>query len=151
MKTVLILEDDRTSLAVLKAILESEYRIITAEVSDDAIAVCNTQRPPDLFVSDNVLRSTASGLQTSLRIHESVPLMPVLILSGTAPEGWSDRDFDCFTKLVAGASIVFLQKPFTASQLRRTVKDLIDGNADLSETREVFEEASHYRGTPRAS
>jgi len=59
--------------------------------------------------------------------------MPLLIVSGTPPEGWPDVDFDCLVKLVAGAAIGFLLKPFTAAAPRSKVSDLVDRNSDSQE------------------
>ena len=40
------------------------------------------------------LRSAMSGLETLLRVYESRPQMPLLIVLGTLPEGWSNGDFE---------------------------------------------------------
>ncbi len=150
MKTVLISEDDPTSLMVLKAVLEREYRGITTEIPEDAFVVCSTEPSPDIIIADNRLRSAPSGLETLLRVHESRPQIPLLLVSGTPPEGWSDSDFDCFVKLVSGAAIGFLLKPFTAAVLKSKVGDLIGGNLDSQEIRTVLEQAAHHRQTPES-
>ena len=129
--------------------LEPEYRVITADAPEDAIAACHAERP-DLFIADNRLRSAASGLETLLRVHESRPQMPLLIVSGTPPEGWSDGDFDCFARLVSRAAIGFLLKPFTVAALKSKVRDLIDRNSDSQEIRTVLELAARHRQTPES-
>jgi DNA-binding NtrC family response regulator len=148
-KTVLILEDDRTSLTVVKTVLEREYWVITTEIPEDAVKECHVE-PPDLLIADNRFRSAASGLETLLRVHEFRPQMPLLIVSGTPPEGWSDGDFECFVKLVSGAAIGFLLKPFTAAALKCKVRDLIDRNSDSQEIRTVLEQAARHRQTPQS-
>jgi hypothetical protein len=40
-----------------------------------------------------------------------------LIVSGTPPEGWPDGDFDCFAKLVSGASVI-TSKPATRDHFK---------------------------------
>ena len=150
MKTVLISEDDPTSLMVLKAVLEREYRGITTEIPQDAFVVCSTEPSPDIIIADNRLRSAPSGLETLLRVHESRPQIPLLLVSGTPPEGWSDSDFDCFVKLVSGAAIGFLLKPFTAAVLKSKVGDLIGGNLDSQEIRTVMEQAARHRQRPES-
>jgi DNA-binding NtrC family response regulator len=149
-KNVLILEDDRTSLTVLKTVLERQYRVITTEIPEDALAVCSTEPSPDLFIAENRLRSAASGLETLLRVHESHPDIPLLIVSGTPPEGWPDGDFDCFVNLVSGASVDFLLKPFTAAALKGKVRDLIDRKSNSQEIRTVLEQAARHRQTPES-
>ena len=150
MKTVLIVEDDPTALIVLKTVLEREYRVILTQTPEDAIAVCSTEPSPDMFIADNRLRSRVSGLQTLLHIHESRPQMPLLIVSGTPPEGWPDVDFDCFVKLVSGAAIGFLLKPFTAAALRSKVSDLVDRNSDSQEIRRLLDHAARHRQAPES-
>ena len=64
-KSLLILEDDATSLAVLKAVVEQNYRVTLVRTPEEAIEVCHTE-PPDLLISDAGLRSAVSGLETLL-------------------------------------------------------------------------------------
>ena len=90
----MILEHDRTSLKVLKTVLEREYRVITTEIPEDAIAVCSIEPSPEPFSAESWLRSAVSGLETLLRVYESRPQMPLLIVLGTLPEGWSNGDFE---------------------------------------------------------
>ena len=94
MKTVLIVEDDPTALIVLKTVLEREYRVITTEIPEDALAVCSIEPSPEPFSAESWLRSAVSGLETLLRVYESRPQMPLLIVLGTLPEGWSNGDFE---------------------------------------------------------
>ena len=75
--------------------LEREYRVITTEIPEDAIAVCSIEPSPEPFNAEGWLRSAMSGLETLLRLraYESRPQMPLLIVLGTLPEGWSNGDF----------------------------------------------------------
>ncbi len=128
MNYVLVLEDDSSSLFVLKSILETNYRVILAETPEDAIRICRTA-PPDLVVSDNLLKSPLSGVQTLCQIHEVHPAVPFLINSGTPPAGWGEADFDCLAKLITTARLDFLQKPFTVAELRAKAANLIGRTA----------------------
>src|SRR5439155_620808 len=108
-------------------------------------ATCHAE-PPDLLISDVGLKSAGSGLETLLRVHEHYPQLPLLIISGTPPEGWRNSDFDCFRKLVMnGGQLGFLQKPFTAQSLRAEVDTLISGKSDPPRIRALFDEAAKYR------
>jgi DNA-binding NtrC family response regulator len=147
-KAVAILEDDRMSLTFLRAALERDYRVMTTEIPEGAFAICNTEPLPDLIIADNMLRSASSGIEILLRVHECRPQMPLLIVSGTPPEGWSDSDFDCFAKLVSEAAIGFLLKPFTAAAIKGEVCDLLARNWDSQEIQTLFEQAARYRQTP---
>jgi len=127
----------------------NENTIITTEIPEDAVEACHVE-PPDLLIAGNRFRSAPSGLETSLRVHKSRPQTPLLIVSGTPPEGWSDGDFECFVKLVSGAAVGFLLKPFTAAALKSTVRDLIDRNSNSQEIRTVLDQAARHRQTPQS-
>ena len=125
--TVVVLEDDDSSKCFLESVLEREYRVIVTDSPENAIRLCESEQP-GLLVSDNLLKAALSGLQTLCRVHETLPQLPLLIVSGTAPEGWPDADFECFERLVNSARLSFLQKPFKGELIRKEVKNLINGN-----------------------
>ena len=124
MKTVLVLEDDPSSLSVLRWVLEEAHRVLVADSPGNAIGICEAE-PLDLFVADNLLKASASGIETLCRAHELLPALPLLIVSGTSPDAWTGRDFGCFETLVNSARFDFLHKPFTASAFRESVAALM--------------------------
>jgi CheY-like chemotaxis protein len=144
MKTVLILEDDPTSRSVLKSILEMTYNVVLLSTPKDAIQAC-LEHEPDLLLADNMLRSATSGIETLLQVHAIRPQVPFLVVSGTPPEGWTDRDFDSFTALADAGPIDFLAKPFTAANLKQKVDQLTQGYWDSREVRNTLQQAMAHR------
>jgi DNA-binding NtrC family response regulator len=124
-KCIVVLEDDASSLSVLKWVLERQYQVVTTQQPEEAIRICESDSP-DLLVADNVLHSPLSGIQTFYCIHQHLPKLPCLMISGTPPEGWRDLEFDCLEKLVVdNARLIFLAKPFTSEALRQAVAELM--------------------------
>ena len=144
MTTILVLEDDPSSGFILKSILEEEYRVILTDSPEEAVQVCDSEVLV-LFISDNQLRTSVSGLQTLQHVHPNHPHLPLLITSGTPPEGWTDIDFDCFKTLVNSARIGFLPKPFNTDDFRRATCDLMNGTTGSSEIQKVYSDAVIFR------
>ena len=144
MTTILILEDEPNNGFLLQSILEEEYRVILTDSPEQAIRVCDSE-VLGLFICDNQLRASVSGLQTLQHVHYNYPQLPVLLTSGTPPEGWSDIDFDCFGKMVDSARINFLPKPFNTDDFRRAVSDLMNERTGSSEIHKVYSDAVNYR------
>ena len=145
MNIVLILEDDPSSLSVLKWVLEGEYRVRVVETPLEGVRICQSE-PPDLLIADNLLKASMSGLQTASAIYADRPEMRFLIISGTPPEGWKDQDFACFEKLITkNASLDFLQKPFTKEALRGKVDGLMKGVSASSAMQTILTQAAFHR------
>ena len=144
MSAVLVLEDDPTSLSVLNLILERDYRVLATDRPDDALKICELNQP-DLLIADNRLRSSASGVQTAFAIHQQLPSLPILIVSGTEPVAWEQRDFQYFEELVTTARIGFLCKPFTSRQLRENVSALLDAKWNANNIQALFRSAANSR------
>jgi CheY-like chemotaxis protein len=85
MKTVLLLEDDPISLALYRRVLGRECSVLVSKTPDEAIRLCNNE-DVDLFIADNLLDGSDSGLQTLKRAHQTRPDLPLLVVSGTPPE-----------------------------------------------------------------
>jgi two-component system cell cycle sensor histidine kinase/response regulator CckA len=92
------------------------YRVLEAANIDQALAHARQNRQIDLLVSDIVMPK-ASGTVVAARIKELIPALRVLFMSGYNKEMLSAYD----------ASLgPTLPKPFTAEQLGRKVRELLD-------------------------
>jgi CheY-like chemotaxis protein len=138
-KKILVLDDRPESLFVLKAIFENRQYGAVVAVSDpnEAIRVCNEPPSIDLFVCDVVLRSSMTGVETAVRLHEQCPV-PILLTSGTGLEGWHDDDHDSLRKLLPHR-VDFIQKPFTADQLMAAVDMLMNRTSTSPEFIAMFQ------------
>jgi len=147
LKTIFVLDDDQDSLNVLHWVLERHYTVVKTDNADHAIDVC--QNPKDqisLIVADILLRSPVSGTQVCLEARSCYPGIPILLTSGTPPEGWREVDFENFKVLMSGR-VDFLQKPFTASTLESKIEKLLNGGWSTAEVQALYEDAEAYRRT----
>jgi DNA-binding NtrC family response regulator len=124
-KTILILEDDKSSLSVLTSALEGAYAIVHADTPEDALHICEFMIP-NLFIAGTV-RSAMSGIETICRVHERHPALPLLLISKLPPG--SDK-VGCIERLMKNARFRLLREPFTMEVIRSTVKNLLAGNSD---------------------
>jgi DNA-binding NtrC family response regulator len=141
-RTVLLLEDDPSSSLLLQTVLERRFQVLVTNRPEAAIEISAAESLA-LLICDNQLRSDESGLQTALRIHKVHPNLPILITSGTPPEGWSDVDFECFAQLVNSARIDYLQKPFLASAVWGPIERLLSGSTEAA--LRIYKAAVGYR------
>ena len=118
-ETVLVVEDEAPVRRVTSRILgEAGYRVIAAEEGDSALRRLEPHQQIHLLVAD-VVTPGMGGRALAERILERDPTTRVLFISGyTADERLEE--------LLARPGVAFLAKPFTARQLQRAVRQLLD-------------------------
>lgn len=125
MRTVLIVEDDPSNMAVLCAILAPRgYDILEATTAQDAIGMCRRHLAPiHLVLCDCRLpdRSGPEAAAEALGVH---PEAVVLFISGTPMGEWNNQDIEWLKQQPQG-SIDFLEKPFHVSDLERRIDLLL--------------------------
>lgn len=125
-KTVLVLEDDESSRFVLREILEHDgFAVLSSAGLTDAIDTCQTHPEPiALLVCDVVLRGPG-GPEGIRQLKQLRPDMAILFVSGYPLEQLENRGM--VEKVDRpGEKTDFLQKPFTAKALLKTVHNLVD-------------------------
>ena len=116
MKKIMIIDDDTTSLAIAKALLESEYEVVTMQSGLQALGYLQDHQPPELILLDMVMPGT-SGMDV-LKALKQIPKLadiPVIFLSSM--EGM-DFEVEGFTH---GAED-FIQKPIHAQLLKMKIR-----------------------------
>jgi CheY-like chemotaxis protein len=113
-ETILLLDDDRlvcrTTARVLKQL---GYSVLASTSPDEAITLAARHgRTIDLLLAD-VLMPGMSGPETALAIHDLLPGLPVLYVSG----------LDDLRALGPRAHV--LRKPFTPGELATKLRDLL--------------------------
>ena len=118
-ETVLVVEDeDAVRHLVCRALRAKGYRVLEAPHAEAAIELsAATAGAIDLLVSDLIMPGMG-GLMLAERLAPGRPSMRVLFMTGYAPEA-VDRHGD----LDAAGSL--LEKPFTADQLARRVREVL--------------------------
>lgn len=145
LRTVAIIDDDATTRKVLQWVLERHgYAVVAVADADEAVSLC---REPKLavtaLIADVRLRTQDTGIDIALAVQREYPDLPILITSGTPPEGWTQKDFANFKTLIAGQAD-FLAKPFTAGTLVEKLKGLLSG-AGIPAARQMYNSAELHR------
>ncbi len=119
MKKILVVEDEKNILNLIKINLEPEYEIITAMSGDEALVVVKKTKP-DLVILDINLPGM-SGWEVCRRFKKmpKIKNVPVLFLTGL-----SDSDDNLAISEILGAHD-FLTKPFDPEQLVEYVGNIL--------------------------
>src|SRR3989442_15925260 len=90
--TVLILEDDHSIRAIIRAVLTNRsYRVLEATDTDEAVSVSDQHRGPLQVLIADVMLKAPNGVETSQRMLSSRPELRVLFVSGYSVEQFKDR------------------------------------------------------------
>jgi two-component system cell cycle sensor histidine kinase/response regulator CckA len=134
MENVLLLEDDLGCRQGISAILQlTGYHVTEAATVDQALEFVGGGQRIDLFVTDVGLQDM-SGPDVALQVVKRQPELPVLLVSGTPPEGWNSRDRSLFSRLQAYI-VDFLEKPFLPAVLYQKLRALLERRARFTANR----------------
>lgn len=116
MKTVLVVDDDRTFTGLIKTVLELEgYQAVVVTSPDMVLSTARQAKPALVLMDVHAGRRDTFSVLRELRDDETLKSMAVVMISGM------DRAEEC---LACGADR-FLLKPFRPSELLAIVSDLI--------------------------
>ncbi len=120
MKTVLIVDDDKSVLAVVKRQLADASRVLTASDAREGLETICLENP-DLVLLDLSLPDMSGGFVFRAARH-AVPGLPVALVTGAA-------DLDEVERALHGGARACLVKPFTGEELKTFVAGCLDGAA----------------------
>jgi CheY-like chemotaxis protein len=120
-ETILVAEDERNLLDVLRQLLEGlGYTVLTAADGRAAVEVAEGHAGPiDLFLSDLVMPGM-DGRQAAMRISAARPGIAVLFMSGYT------RDM-MDSGLPRRSRCGFIAKPFSLELLARRIREVLEG------------------------
>lgn len=116
MKKIMIIDDDTTSLTIAKALLESEYEVVTMQSGLQALGYLQDHQPPELILLDMVMPGT-SGMDVPKALKEIPKLADIPVIFLSSMEGM-DFEVEGFTH---GAED-FIQKPIHAQLLKMKIR-----------------------------
>jgi two-component system cell cycle sensor histidine kinase/response regulator CckA len=118
--TILLVEDEPTMRVLTSQLLERRgYPHFAAENGEAALALlAGVEEPIDLLLTD-VRMPRLGGGDLARRLRARNPRLPVILMSGDI------RDEADLEGLDAGRT-AFLAKPFTVSELERTIAALLE-------------------------
>ncbi len=119
-ETVLLVEDEEMLRQLARAILEGQgYTVLDAPSGAAALEVAGTAGTIDLLLTDVVMPGM-SGPDLARKVRALRPEIHVLLMSGYADDAVVRHG-------VVEPGTNFLQKPFTAVNLTRRVREVLDG------------------------
>jgi two-component system, cell cycle sensor histidine kinase and response regulator CckA len=119
-ETILVVEDEPQVRTIAVNMLRARgYRVLVASTGQEATDLARAQESIDMVVTD-VVMPNESGPDLVARLKAEHPAMPVLYVSGYAPDVLLDE---------TAGDAAFLQKPYTGRQLAMRIREILDGNA----------------------
>jgi PAS domain S-box-containing protein len=121
-ETVLVAEDEDGVRELLRKVLtEFGYTVLTARHGRDALMVVGERAERiDLLITD-VVMPEMSGRELAETLRDHRPDLKVLFISGYT-------DDEVLQRGISGRDAAFVRKPFTAEELVRRVRELLDGS-----------------------
>ncbi len=118
-KTVLIIDDQKSTRLLLSHYLSNYYTVIEKAGAKDALDYLNQSPPADVIISD-ILMPEMSGIEflTAYQKQKHPKISPVIVLSSV--ENSSER-LKCFKH---GARD-FITKPFNPEELHVRIKNVL--------------------------
>jgi DNA-binding NtrC family response regulator len=123
MANILIIDDDpHMRLACARVLTKAGHTVACTETGEEGLAkISGGTTSCDLVLLDQLMPGM-SGMEVLVRIREAEPLLPVIIMSGSATEETAQQLRD---RGACGC----LPKPFNPEQLRTAVKNALSANA----------------------
>ena len=126
---VLVADDDPEICALIKTILaKGPYQITLCSDAESALVHIESDDPYDMLISDFMLPGI-SGLELIAQVRHNGPTagMAIVMISG-------HNNYAMDARAKAAGANAFLNKPFTLSQLRTTVHQLLTDPLSALET-----------------
>ena len=121
MKTILIVDDDPSGLALVEGILEAEqYETRSASTPGQALEILKTWTPSAILL-DIQLQGLDNGLEFARRLKSNVATRTIPIVAFTA---YSDKWTE--TEARNAGCDGYLVKPITARQLAETIRKTVE-------------------------
>ncbi|SNQ51201.1 PAS domain S-box [Frankia canadensis] len=116
-ETILLVEDDPAVRELTERILTAAgYRVLAAANGQEALDLARRHPTIDLLLTDVIMPGT-NGRQLADRLTKIIPDLPVVYTSAHTHGVLDER--------IEGAAVAFLDKPFTAATLTRTIRETL--------------------------
>ncbi len=120
-ETLLLVEDEPALLGMLCTLLRRfRYTVLSASDPRTALELATQHAGAIRLLISDVIMPGMNGRELARKVREIIPGLPLLFMSGYTADilDWQEA---------SGHGVAFLQKPFMASELMRTMRELIDG------------------------
>ena len=121
MKSILVVDDDPASLALVEGVLEAEgYETLKAKGPVEALEILK-ERGADAILLDIQLHGLDSGLEFARRLKANIATRAIPIIAFTA---YAERSSEAAAR--AAGCDGFLKKPITAQMLADAVRRALE-------------------------
>jgi phosphoserine phosphatase RsbU/P len=116
MKTVLLVDDARANIKIMKSILKDLYKICAATSGRKALELAKVTPPPDLILMD-VMMPEMDGYEVcrQLKLDPETRDIPVIFLTGQTHVDEETRGFDV-------GAVDYIHKPFSPAVVKARVQ-----------------------------
>ena len=117
--TILIVDDIADNLLLLSDLFKDEYRVRIAQAAEKALAICQSDNPPDLVLLD-IMMPGMDGFEMALRMREhpfseNIPVIFVTAMTGD----------DIRLKGLELGAVDFVTKPIDPDMLKPRVRNFM--------------------------
>ena len=114
-KTIFVVDDSGTNLAVAEEALEEEYRVITLSSAVRMFGLLEKIMPDLILLDIEMPETTGFDALEHLKTKEAYANIPVIVLTGLADPANKTRSIEL-------GAVDFIAKPFTKADLLNCVK-----------------------------
>lgn len=118
-ETLLLVEDNEELLALMKRLLQREYRILTASDGREALAVVENEERVDLIISD-IMMPEMDGIELTRNLKNRLETSHIPIILLTAKRTDEDK-----TEAYNVGADAYITKPFQLSLLDARIRNLL--------------------------
>jgi len=136
--TILVVDDDPLALETIAELLvESGYRVFTAQGGQRALDILETQPGIDLIVSD-LMMPQMDGIALTKEIHSTGRDIPIIVITGYAT-------IELAVETMKAGAADFITRPFNNEQIKITIKKVLETKRlkKLAGEREFYKQLSN--------
>ena len=134
MAKILVIDDERSIRNTLKDILSLEgHKVEVAEDGEQGFAMASASKYDAVFC--DIKMPKMDGLEVLAKIHENIPEMPVVMISGHG-------DIDTAVESIKKGAFDYIQKPLDLNRLLVTLRNALDKSTLVAETKTLKKKVS---------
>ena len=117
--TILIVDDIADNLMLLSNLFKDEYRVRIAQTGEKALAICQSNKPPDLVLLD-IMMPDMDGFEVAvhMREHPTSETIPVIFVTGMTGD-------EARLKGLELGAVDFVTKPVDPDMLKPRVRNFM--------------------------
>ncbi len=125
MKTAVILDSGLNGTHPMEAVLDRRgFTVVRVATVEEAVHASKSDAGVDIVIVETPLNGSSSQMEAAVQLHDSVPEIPLLLVSDLPVEKWSEADYLQFGQLSSG-HIDLLVKPLSQASFVAKANSLI--------------------------